>query len=178
MNKMWLVGIMGAGLAYSQGNVIAQKKLCLMHTALVCNKPSRLSECRSYMEGLFIKSQELNGTYYKISEMADRNGIWHAYNEEGWIDKNDVTDVEEDNNVTVVPERIKATTLLVKKAGALVCERPKEDTHCEPYKDGTILTSNAKYKNYYKVSGIGTQRGWQPFVKEGWIKEESVEIRR
>lgn len=177
MNRVFVIGAVAAALVYSQDGSIPQKQLCLKHTALVCKQPTRLSECRSYKAGLVIKSQEVNGTYYKISDMAGLDGTWHAYEEEGWIDANDVDELHEDENATIVPERINATTLVAKEAAA-VCIEPKENASCEHYKRGTIFTSTSKYRNYYKISGSVNLKGWQPFTKEGWIDENSVVIRR
>ncbi|MBN2869981.1 MAG: sel1 repeat family protein [Campylobacterales bacterium] len=64
---------------------------------------------------------------------------------------------------------------LVTREGAQVCEA---DGECTPYKPKTTLTSKSKRGHYYKISGVGTKKGWEPFEGEGWIDENSVDIRR
>lgn len=64
---------------------------------------------------------------------------------------------------------------IVTKAGASVCEK---SSACVIYKANTVLTSTSKRGNGYKISGVVTKKGWQPYVKEGWIDESNVEIRR
>lgn len=63
---------------------------------------------------------------------------------------------------------------LITKEGAQVCMRQGE---CSVYRTNTTLTSKSKRGKYYIISGIGTKQGWEPFEGEGWIDEESVEIR-
>ncbi len=64
---------------------------------------------------------------------------------------------------------------LITKEGAQVCTLSGT---CSVYKAKTTLTSKSKRGKFYKISGIGTKQGWKPFEEEGWIDEESVEIRR
>lgn len=71
-------------------------------------------------------------------------------------------------------EAIEPVTLVTKE-GAQVCDGMGQ---CTSYKAKTILTSKSKRGTRYKISGIGTPQGWKPFLEEGWIEEESVEIRR
>lgn len=59
------------------------------------------------------------------------------------------------------------------KEGATVCI---EGGECSVYPINTTLTSRSKRGKYYKISGIGTATGWQPFAKEGWIDEASVRV--
>ena len=61
------------------------------------------------------------------------------------------------------------------KEGAQVCS---SKGICETFKAKTTLTSKRKRGNYYEISGIGTALGWKAYSKEGWIDEDSVEIRR
>jgi TPR repeat protein len=63
---------------------------------------------------------------------------------------------------------------IVTKAGANVCAKGK----CTTYKANVVLTSTSKRGNFYKISGIVSKKGWEPFPKEGRIDEASVEIRR
>lgn len=59
------------------------------------------------------------------------------------------------------------------KEGAMVCITAEE---CLAYPANITLTSRSKRGKYYKISGIGTATGWQPFAKEGWIDEGFVRI--
>lgn len=61
------------------------------------------------------------------------------------------------------------------KEGASICDASGE---CRTIAAHTTLTSKSKRGSYYKVSGIGTAKGWEPYPNEGWIEEKSVEIRR
>lgn len=69
---------------------------------------------------------------------------------------------------------IKAVRLSAKE-GARLCD---PSGNCMELTAKTTLTSKSKRGNYYKVSGIGTSKGWEAYTKEGWIDEKSVEIRR
>lgn len=71
--------------------------------------------------------------------------------------------------VYITPLRLKT------KEGAQICT---PDGECDSYKANTTVTSKIKSGAWYKVSGTGTIHGWQPYEKEGWIEENSVEIRR
>ncbi len=64
---------------------------------------------------------------------------------------------------------------LTTKEGAQVCN---SKGLCETFKAKTTLTSKRKRGNYYEISGIGTAHGWKAYDKEGWIDENSVEIRK
>ncbi len=64
---------------------------------------------------------------------------------------------------------------LMTKSGALICD---ENNRCEVYKANSALTSTSKRGEFYKISGTVTKKGWQRYTKEGWIDENSVEIRR
>ena len=77
--------------------------------------------------------------------------------------------VESDSIVSITP------VTLITKGGAVICD---EKNRCEPYKVGSVITSTSKRVKWYKVSGIATKKGWQAYEKEGWIDENSVEIRR
>ncbi len=63
---------------------------------------------------------------------------------------------------------------LIAKEGARSCT---DEGKCRLYKAKTVLTSNSKRGEYYKISGIATKKGWKPIEKGGWIAEESVSIR-
>lgn len=69
---------------------------------------------------------------------------------------------------------IKAVRLSAKE-GAQICDI---SGGCMKLAFNTTVTSKSKRGSYYKVSGIGTARGWEPYTKEGWIDENSVETRR
>lgn len=64
---------------------------------------------------------------------------------------------------------------LVTLEGAVVCDQKNQ---CVPYKVHSVLTSTSKKGSLYKISGIATKKGWEAFDKEGWVDENSVEIRR
>lgn len=57
----------------------------------------------------------------------------------------------------------------------MICDSAGE---CSAIKAQTTVTTKVKNGSYYKVSGIGGKNGWEPYEKEGWIDEGSVEIRR
>ncbi|ADR32879.1 Sel1 domain protein repeat-containing protein [Sulfuricurvum kujiense DSM 16994] len=71
-------------------------------------------------------------------------------------------------------EMITPTTLMTKE-GAKVCD---QKGICIALKANTALTSTSKNRQFYKISGTVTKKGWQEYKKEGWIDENSVEIRR
>jgi len=83
-------------------------------------------------------------------------------------------DEKANNSANGASESIKPTTFMTKE-GAQVCDAKGS---CETFKANTTLTSKMKRGNYYKISGIGTSRGWKAYDKEGWIEENSVDIRR
>lgn len=64
---------------------------------------------------------------------------------------------------------------LITKEGAKVCDRKGI---CILFKPNTALTSTSKRRNFYRISGTVSKKGWQEYKKEGWIDENSVEIRR
>lgn len=71
-------------------------------------------------------------------------------------------------------EKIKAIVFTTKE-GAQVCD---SNNRCEPCKANTTFTSKIKRENYYKISGMGTPSGWKAYEKEGWIEENSIQIRQ
>jgi TPR repeat protein len=74
-----------------------------------------------------------------------------------------------ENSKHIVPLRMKV------KEGGEICTPEGE---CILYNANTTITSKIKSDHYYKVSGIGGKNGWEPYEKEGWIDENSVEIQR
>lgn len=71
-------------------------------------------------------------------------------------------------------ETITPTTLITKE-GAKACDHKGI---CIALKANTALTSTSKNGQFYKISGTVTKKGWQEYKKEGWIDENSVEVRR
>ncbi|MFY9142258.1 tetratricopeptide repeat protein [Sulfuricurvum sp.] len=71
--------------------------------------------------------------------------------------------------VYITPLRLKT------KEGAQICTPEGE---CISTKTNTTVTSKIKSGAWYKVSGMGSVKGWEPYGKEGWIEENSVEVRR
>lgn len=71
--------------------------------------------------------------------------------------------------VYIAPLRLKT------KEGAQICTPEGE---CISTKANTTVTSKIKSGAWYKVSGMGSVNGWEPYKKEGWIEENSVEVRR
>lgn len=69
---------------------------------------------------------------------------------------------------------IKAVRLSAKK-GAMLCDNKGA---CVEVDENTTITSKSKQGKFYKVSGIGTSKGWEPYPYDGWVDENSVEIRR
>jgi hypothetical protein len=91
---------------------------------------------------------------------------------DGVLEKNTKTQIQEGDS----QDTIEITPItIVTKAGASVCEKSNA---CVIYKVNTVFTSTSKRGNFYKISGIVSKKGWEPFPKEGWIDESSVEIRR
>lgn len=84
-------------------------------------------------------------------------------------------------NNTVKVEKISDGTQSIKavrlstKQGAKVCDLKG---NCTQLSANTTLTSKIKKGSLYKISGIGTTKGWEAYLKEGWISDSSVEIRR
>ncbi len=68
-----------------------------------------------------------------------------------------------------------APTTLITKEGAQVCDGKGK---CLQYKAHMALTSTLKRSNFFKISGTVNKQGWHAYPKEGWIDENSVEIRR
>jgi hypothetical protein len=91
---------------------------------------------------------------------------------DGVLEKNTKTQIQEGDS----QDTIEITPItIVTKAGASVCEKSNV---CVIYKVNTVFTSTSKRGNFYKISGMVSKKGWEPFPKEGWIDESSVEIRR
>ncbi len=67
-----------------------------------------------------------------------------------------------------------APTTLIAKEDISVCGNKDG---CS-FKANTAFTSTIKRGKQYKISGTVTKKGWKEFTKEGWIGEESVEVRR
>lgn len=74
-----------------------------------------------------------------------------------------------DNGISITALRMKTIK------DAMICNSAGE---CTPIKAQTTVTTKVKNGSYYKVSGIGGKNGWEPYEKEGWIDEASVEVRR
>jgi len=91
---------------------------------------------------------------------------------DGALDKKSEPNTEVNDSLDTV--EITPTTI-VTKAGSNVCDKSNV---CVTYKANTVLTSTSKRGNLYKISGIVTKKGWQTYTKEGWIDENSVEVRR
>lgn len=65
----------------------------------------------------------------------------------------------------------------VKESGK-ICAHPRSDSRCVWVdKNQRSYTSNQKNNGYYKITGMVTTQGWKSYDKEGWIEENSVEIR-
>lgn len=73
-----------------------------------------------------------------------------------------------------IVETITPTTLITKE-GAKVCDHKGA---CTVFKAKSALTSTTKRGEFYKISGTVTKKGWQEYKKEGWIDENSVDVRR
>jgi len=54
----------------------------------------------------------------------------------------------------------------------MICD---QSGSCNAIKAYTTVTSRAKSGKYYKVSGVGGKKGWEPYEKEGWIDENDVQ---
>jgi len=55
---------------------------------------------------------------------------------------------------------------------SMICD---QNGNCIAIKIHTTVTSRAKSGEYYKVSGIGGKKGWEPYENEGWIHEKDVQ---
>ncbi len=99
---------------------------------------------------------------------------------DGKLDKKTSTPVKEKKEAAVSvmsegeSETIAPTTLITKE-GAQVCDGKGK---CVAYKAHMALTSTTKRGNSFKISGTVNKRGWHTYPQEGWIDENSVEIRR
>jgi TPR repeat protein len=95
---------------------------------------------------------------------------------DGELDEKKPSENQKMDNSELTGELIAISPVtLVTKAGAVVCD---EKNHCEPYKANSAVTSTHKRGQFYKISGTASKKGWQAYEKEGWINENSVEIRR
>ncbi|MBV5321172.1 MAG: sel1 repeat family protein [Sulfuricurvum sp.] len=54
----------------------------------------------------------------------------------------------------------------------MICD---QSGNCSAIKAYATVTSRAKSGEYYKVSGIGGKKGWEPYENEGWIHERDVQ---
>jgi hypothetical protein len=72
-----------------------------------------------------------------------------------------------DKGVLIIPLRMKTIK------DTMICDSAGE---CSAIKAQTTVTTKVKNGSYYKVSGIGGKNGWEPYSKEGWIDEASVEV--
>jgi len=154
--------------------------LILQNTALICEKASKTSECRSYPKGLAVTSKMKKGEFFKISGMGSTKG-WQPYTEEGWIHQDDVTKRNMNNErissmKTKEEEKIVPVTLIVNKR-AKVCQSIDGEVDCTFYQAGSVVTSKVMSDKYYKISGIGTKQGWQPLELPRWIHMDDVEKR-
>lgn len=62
---------------------------------------------------------------------------------------------------------------------AKICSKPAASSKCiSADKYQRHYTSNKNENGYYKITGIATGKGWRAYEKEGWIKENSIEIQR
>lgn len=100
---------------------------------------------------------------------------------DGKLDKKtpDTSETEKNSSLHVnsadnTVETITPTTLIT-KVGAKVCDSKGA---CTVFKANTALTSTRKRAELYKISGTVSKKGWQEYKKEGWIDENSVDIRR
>ncbi len=54
----------------------------------------------------------------------------------------------------------------------MICD---QSGNCTAIKAYTTVTSRAKSGEYYKVSGTGGKKGWEPYEQEGWIHKKDVQ---
>jgi hypothetical protein len=54
----------------------------------------------------------------------------------------------------------------------MICDQSGSCTAIKAY---ITVTSRAKSGEYYKVSGTGGKKGWEPYENEGWIHERDVQ---
>jgi len=64
--------------------------------------------------------------------------------------------------------------------GGKICSKPTLQSQCHLVEKNNInYTSNILKNGFYKLTGmISPGKGWKDYVGEGWIDENSVEIRR
>lgn len=98
---------------------------------------------------------------------------------DGKLDKksSNAFDTENNSHESISNDSIEtiAPITLITKEGAKVCDRKGM---CILFKPNTALTSTSKRGEFYKISGTVTKKGWQEYKKEGWIDENSVDVRR
>lgn len=98
---------------------------------------------------------------------------------DGKLDKksSNAFDTENNSHESIANDSIEtiAPITLITKEGAKVCDRKGM---CILFKPNTALTSTSKRGEFYKISGTVTKKGWQEYKKEGWIDENSVDVRR
>ncbi|MDD2828169.1 MAG: tetratricopeptide repeat protein [Sulfuricurvum sp.] len=65
------------------------------------------------------------------------------------------------------------------KEGGKICTKPDSASQCKSVEKTKIsYTSNIQEKNFYKLTGIVVPgKGWKDYIGEGWIEEDSIEIR-
>ncbi|MCK9371652.1 MAG: sel1 repeat family protein [Sulfuricurvum sp.] len=76
-----------------------------------------------------------------------------------------------ENEIFIAP-----LTLICKKKSS-VCTQYKNKGECDILRKGSVLTTKEKKGEYYKISGIVMNGKWKGYPKEGWIDENSVDIR-
>lgn len=93
---------------------------------------------------------------------------------EGKLDNKPLQEINSTNNSSgMAPVRFEV------KGNGKVCSQPRSDARCVLVdKNQRSYTSNQKNNGYYKITGIVTAQGWKSYDKEGWVEENSVEIRR
>lgn len=155
--------------------------LILQNTALICEKASKQSECRSYPKGLAVTSRMKKGDFFKISGMGSTKG-WQPYTDEGWVHQDDVK--KRDGQTKPISsiqssgeKEITPVTLIVTKR-AKVCQSIDLEEQCSYYQAGSVVTSKMMSNEFYKISGIGTKQGWQPLELPRWIHMDDVEKRQ
>lgn len=62
------------------------------------------------------------------------------------------------------------------KEGTSICSEPNKD-QCNPIKGKQTFTSKSKQGDYYKISGIATGHGWEPYEGDVFIEMKMVEIK-
>jgi len=150
-----------------QGHVDAQYNIAIMYAA---GRGVAADEGKAMMWLAKAAKQKDKEARKLLNEIID-----------GKLDKKipDTSETEKNNSVhenssdnTV--ETITPITLITKE-GAKVCDGKGM---CTLFKANTALTSTSKRGELYKISGTVTKKGWQEYKKEGWIDENSVDVRR